>query len=80
MKTKVHFLSYLAHFFLEWEICQNYRENQSTQFIIFISKKKCAIYEIMWENIVELSRQQMAIWHMHIACWIPIYKHTVRIC
>jgi hypothetical protein len=31
----------------------------------------CAIYEVMWKNIVEPGRPQMTIWHMHIACWIP---------
>jgi len=30
MKTKIHFLSYLAHFVLEWEMYRSYRENQST--------------------------------------------------
>jgi hypothetical protein len=28
-------------------------------------------YEIMWKNILELDRPLMAIWHMHITCWIP---------
>ena len=26
------------------------------------------IYEIMWENIVELDRPQMTTWRMRIAC------------
>ena len=25
----------------------------------------------MWKNIVERGRTQIAIWRMHIACWIP---------
>ena len=29
------------------------------------------VYEIMWKNIVERGRTQMAIWHMRIARWIP---------
>ena len=29
-----------------------------------------AVYEIMWKNIVERGRPQMAIWRMHVACWI----------
>jgi hypothetical protein len=32
--------------------------------------KNCAVYEMMWKNIVELGRPQMTIWQMHIACWI----------
>jgi len=30
-----------------------------------------AIYEIMWENVVERGRLQMATWRLRIACWIP---------
>jgi hypothetical protein len=30
-----------------------------------------AVYEIMWENIVERCRPQITIWRMRIACWIP---------
>jgi len=33
--------------------------------------ENCALYEIMWKNIVEPDRPQMAIWHLCIACWIP---------
>ena len=35
-----------------------------------------AIYEIMWENIVELGRPQMRIWHMCMACWILKVTNT----
>jgi hypothetical protein len=30
-----------------------------------------AVYEIMWKNMAERGRQQMTIWRMRIACWIP---------
>jgi hypothetical protein len=30
-----------------------------------------AVYEIMWENIVEPGRPQTKIWRMRIACWMP---------
>jgi hypothetical protein len=33
--------------------------------------KNLAIYEIMWMNNVEPDWQQMTMWHMHIACWVP---------
>jgi len=29
-----------------------------------------AVYEIIWKNIVETDRSQMAILWMRIACWI----------
>ena len=38
--------------------------------------ENCAIYEIMWKNIVERGRPQMTIWHMCIACWIPKATNT----
>jgi hypothetical protein len=28
------------------------------------------VYEIMWQNVVELDKPQMTIWRMRIACWI----------
>jgi len=30
----------------------------------------CAVYEIMWENNVEVARLQVTIWHMRTACWL----------
>jgi len=38
--------------------------------IIFFLENR-AVYEKMWENIVEWGRPQMIIWGMRIACWIP---------
>ena len=32
--------------------------------------------EIMWENTVQPGRQQMTIWHMRFACWIPKATNT----
>ena len=29
-----------------------------------------AVYEIMWENVVEPDRPLMTIWRLRIACWI----------
>jgi len=38
----------------------------------------CAVYEIMWKNVVQRGKPQMTIWRMRIACWIPkaINPHT----
>jgi len=30
-----------------------------------------AVYELMWKNVVERGRLQMAIWRLRVACWIP---------
>jgi hypothetical protein len=35
-----------------------------------------AIYEIMWKNIVKLSKPPMKIWHLLIACWIAKATET----
>jgi BarA-like signal transduction histidine kinase len=40
----------------------------------FVSENR-AIYEIMWRNIVQPDRTQMAIWHMRIA-WIAKATNT----
>jgi len=34
------------------------------------------VYEIMWGNTVPLGRQQMTIWCMSSACWIPKATNT----
>ena len=39
-----------------------------------------AVYEIMWENIVEPGWPQMAIWRTRIACWITKATDTLSIC
>jgi hypothetical protein len=46
-------------------------ENQNTHFVFsnFFFENR-AVYEIMWKNIVERGRPQIAIWRMRIACWI----------
>ena len=53
------------------------REIRSTHFVFSnFLKTKRAFYEIMWINIVEPGRPQMAVWHMHIARWIPKSTNT----
>jgi len=44
------------------------REIQNTHFVFSIFFLNSAVYEIMWENIVERGRPQMTIWRMRIAC------------
>jgi hypothetical protein len=43
--------------------------------VIYFSEKR-AVYEIMWENIVDWGRPQMAIWGMRFARWIPEATNT----
>ena len=38
--------------------------------------KNHPVYEIMWESTVELDRTQMAIWCMHIKCWLTEVTDT----
>jgi len=85
MKTNIHFLSYLAHFFVELEMFQTkVVEKIKTHFMfnnVFFFSENHAVYEIMWKNIVERGRPQMTIWRMRIACWIPrLQIHTLRLC
>jgi hypothetical protein len=57
------------------------RENQNTfcvQLLFFFENR--AVYVIMWKNIVERGRPQMAIWRMRIACWIPKAINTPTDC
>jgi hypothetical protein len=74
MKTNIQFSSYLTHFFLEWDMIQiNFVEKIKTHIlcsITFFPLENRAFYDIMWKNIVEQNMPQMAIWSMHIACWI----------
>ena len=55
MKTSVHFWSYFAHFFLEWEMFQTKDVEKIKTHILcsvtfFLNR---TVYEIMWRDIVE---------------------------
>jgi len=41
---------------------------------LYIFCPKCAVYEIMWKDVVEPGRPRMTIWR--IACWIPKATNT----
>ena len=78
MKTDVHFLLYLVHFFSEWKIFQtNVVEKIKTHIFIhnnvffFVNR---AVYEIVWNDPVEPERPQLTTPLMRIACCI--YKAT----
>jgi adenylate kinase family enzyme len=46
------------------------RESQNTHFILIDFPENLAVYEIMWESIIEPYRLQITIWLMRAACWI----------
>jgi len=56
------------------------RENQKTHFVFNDFFFNCAIYEVMWKNVVEPGRQQMTTWRMHIAlhciAYLSLHIHT----
>ena len=56
MKHNINFWSYLAQFFLEWEMFQM-KSVQKTKTRVLYSVtffENRAIYAIMWKNVVEL--------------------------
>ena len=45
------------------------RENQNTCFMFnTFFPKNCAICEVMWENVVEPDKPEMAVWCICFAC------------
>jgi len=55
---------------------KNCRRNQNTRLLLLFSPENSAVYETMWNNIVEPHRPQMTIWRMRIACWITKAANT----
>ena len=57
------------------------RENRNTHFgSSNFSFENRAVYGIMWKNIVERGRAQMAIWRMGISCCITRAAYTQSQC
>jgi hypothetical protein len=72
MKTDIRFSSYLAHFFLEWEMFQT-KVVEKIKTHVLCSKicfLKIVPFEIMWKNTVEWGRPQMTIRRKRVTCWI----------
>jgi hypothetical protein len=55
MKTNTHFLSYLAHLFLECEMFQtkDVEKTKTNILCYFFFENHAAVYGKMWENCVE---------------------------
>ena len=74
MKTNNHFSSYLAEFFLEWEMFQiEVVEKIKTHILssVTIFQKSCHL----WDNVEKYGTAKQAtddniIQNMHFACWI----------
>jgi hypothetical protein len=73
VKTNIHFRSYLAQFFLEWEI---FRTNIVEKIETRLLKKNCTVYEIVCKNIVEPGWPQMTILCMRITCCLSKARNT----
>jgi hypothetical protein len=82
MKTDIHILSYLPHFFLELEIFQTkVVEKTKTHILCSVTfSENRDVYGIMWKYSVERGRPQIKTWHMRIACWIPKAINTHSQC
>ena len=81
MKTNIHFLSYLAHFFIDWEMFQTKIVDKIKTHILcsvtFFFFENRAVYETMLKNIVKAGRPQKTIWCMRFARLIPETTNTL---
>jgi hypothetical protein len=81
MKTNMNFLSYLAQFFLEWEIFRKRFVEKFKTHILFsvtppLPPKIVPFMRQYGKKIVQLDNPQMTIWCMRIACCIPNATNT----
>jgi hypothetical protein len=81
IRADIHFWSYLAHFFLEWEMFldRSCRENQNTFCVqqLFFFRKSCRL----WDNVEKYCTAGQATdvnrtRRMRIANWIPMATDT----
>jgi hypothetical protein len=53
------------------------RENKKNIFCVQeLYLENRAVYEIMWQNMVEPDWPQRTMWRVYIACWIPKAANT----
>jgi hypothetical protein len=81
MKTDIHILIISRSILLRMRnvSVKSCREDQNKHFVLnsfFFPSENRAVYEIMWRNTERPDRQQMTIWRMGIAFWIPKTTHT----
>ena len=78
----MHLWSYLAQFFLEWEMFQTYVVEKVKMHCMFnkLFFENCVVCDVTSKNIVLPDKQQMTIWLRRIACWIPKATDTHSEC
>jgi len=78
MKKSIHFLSYLAQFFLEWKIFETKVVEEIKTHFVFnnLSFENCAFNEIVQKNFPELDKPPMTTWRMRIVRSIPKSTNT----
>ena len=80
MKTNTHFLSYLAHFFLEWEIFHANIVEKIKKNTHFIATNLCfRISCRFWDNVKKCWAGQATcdnMAHAHLQCLIPNTTNT----
>ena len=70
--TYIHLWSYLAQFFLDWEMFQTEVAEKARTHVIcstIFPRKSCRL----WDN---RDRPQMTVWRTHFACWITKVRDT----
>jgi len=74
VKINIHFVSYLADFFLELGMFRTkVVEIIKTDIFMFDNSffGNSVFYEMIWKNTAEPGTSQLTIWRMLIACWMP---------
>jgi hypothetical protein len=83
MKTNVHFLSYLAQFFLEFEMFQTKAVETIQTHILcsvtFFFLKSCRLLDNV-EHYCRGEISQLPIWRMHIGWWMTKGTNTHSVC
>jgi hypothetical protein len=78
MKTNTHFVSYLAYFFLEWEILHtNVVEKIKTHILcsITFSRESCRLWDVV-KYFTTGHATDNTIRRIRIACWVTKATHT----
>jgi hypothetical protein len=78
VKTNVYHVYHVCSFLLRMrnlsKLKRMSKHTLHSTFFFFINR---AVYEIMWENIVEPDRAQMTIWRMRIECCTQTHTQNV---
>jgi len=77
MKTNIHFLSHLPQIFLELNFSDKLcRETQVQTSRSMPFPENCAVYEIMWKNLVEPDATDKNMAHAHCMLYNQDCEHT----